>query len=237
MPVEKFQRCQTDASFCQAKSESARRLESSCDRPLSEYDNITILPSSSNSYPLAEITFRFDDSLSKTRSMNNTTNPTAVFYKDEHKQTTTKVNKHQYENVAETLQMRNGQESDQQVNLKQINENPSTRSVMSDAKSSFFGLDRDRKQPSEDSHYMNVLADDTMPEESKVQSSLEKVSATSSISGSSSTTATPSSSPIRHDPRKENDESHRSKSPRLMLPESSLTSPSQVIFSDESTAH
>lgn len=194
------------------------------DRPLSEYDNIAPSASAQSYFPLGDITFRFDDSLSKSGSMSST----AVSYINEDKQTTA-LPQHQYENVLNTLQLRNKRESDQQVSPNQHDNQPSPpRSVMSDAKSLFFGLDRQKHTMDDDHQYINL-----MPEEPKIVSAnSDKVSATSSASGSSSTTATPSASPTRQNEsgnqRKYSEGSVRSKSPKFMLPEAAPVSPSQV---------
>jgi hypothetical protein len=195
------------------------------ERPLSEYDNIK--PASTSQGPFTvgfgDITFRFDDSLSKSGSMSST----AVSYINEDKQTTA-LPQHQYENVLATLQMRNNRESDQQVSPNRSENRPSPpRSAMSDAKSIFFGLDRQKSAPDDDHQYINLL-----PEEPKVVPISDKMSATSSASGSSSTTATPSASPTRDNEsgsqRKFSEGSVRSKSPKFMLPELAPSSPTQV---------
>jgi hypothetical protein len=200
------------------------------ERPLSEYDNVydnnTPATTSKSNFPIGfgDITFRFDDSLSKTGSMSST----AVSYINEDKQTTA-LPQHQYENVLETLLMRNNRESDQQVSPNS-NENRTSppRSVMSDAKSIFFGLDRQKSTTDDDHQYINLMP----TEESKVVPISDKVSATSSASGSSSTTATPSASPTRDNEsgnrREFSEGSVRSKSPKFMLPELAPSSPNQV---------
>lgn len=252
MSVRNFQRRQADVGQSTSDSKSNQnQIGSELDRPLSEYDNITTNTSTlgQTHFPLGDIRFRFDDSPLTTNIMNNTSNSSAVHYNNDDKQTTT-LPAHQYENVLETLQMRNNQrESDQQVKTSQDDENsPQQRSVMSLAKSSFFGLggqsttedDFDRLIEdignatiitSDRNEYVNVPPND----ESKVQSNQDKVSATSSASGSSSTTVTPSSSPTRQDrgenSRKNSEGSNRSKSPKFMLPESTPSSPSQVKYS------
>lgn len=262
MSVRNFLRRQTDVNHLPSHSRSHQNHNSSnLERPLSEYDNIktTVAPSTTTQthFPLGDIKFRFDDLPLTATIMNNSSHSTtsAVHCNNNHddKQTTT-LPAHQYENVLDTLQMRNKRESDQQVN-EQRSPLPQQRSVMSDAKSSFFGLNSPPKSSTQDefdrliadisntqitvndrNQYVNLMPNPA--DESK--SSNEKVSTTSSASGSSSTTVTPSCSPTRQDrtgsSRKNSEGSNRSKSPKFMLPEmTSPASPSQVIFFSENS--
>ena len=245
MSVRNIQRRQTDVN--QTSSLSQSRSE----RPISEYDNIkpsalATTTSRQTHFPLTEIKFRFDDLSSTTKTIMNdsnssNSNSSAVHYNENvNKQTTTLPAHHQYENVLDTVQMRNKRESDQQVKMNQNEQ----RSVMSDAKSSFFGLNSPQKSQSEvefdklieDMGNVTILSSDqnqyvNIPNEEASKSNHEQVSATSSASGSSSTTVTPSSSPTRQDrdgsSRKNSEGSNRSKSPKFMLPETTST-PSQV---------
>lgn len=252
MSVRNFLRRQSDVN--QPSSSNVRTNQNqigSDDRPISEYDNIKPTTSQTH-FSLGEIKFRFDDSPFPTTDImnNNTSNSGAVHCNNNDDKQTTTLPAHQYENVLETLQMRNKRESDQQVKANQIDEqSPQQRSVMSVAKSSFFGLN-DQQKANDDfdkliedignativsndrNEYVNVMPNESL-DESKTQSIQDKVSATSSASGSSSTTVTPSSSPTRQErsenSRKNSEGSNRSKSPKFMLPEVSLTSsPSQV---------
>lgn len=250
MSVRNFLRRQADVNH---SSRSNTLSKSSLERPLSEYDNIKAPSSNQTHFPLSDIKFRFDDSPQPTTSSMNISNQSAVHYNNSEDSQTTIRPVHQYENVASTLQARNKRESDQQVKMSD-DHSSLPRSVMSVAKSSFFGLNEQQKLPNEEDEfdklieeignvkivpnqqYMNVPNPD-YNDDSKVQSNQDKVSATSSASGSSSATATPSSSPTRQDrtgsSRKNSEGSNRSKSPKFMLPESSLTpsSPSQVNYS------
>lgn len=240
MSVRNFLRRQQDAQPSSSHAQSNQNREPA--RPVSEYDNITAAPIAHTHFPLADIKFRFDDSPFPTSIMNNN-NASAVHYKNNDDNQTTTLPVHQYENVLETLQLRNKRESDQQV--KMSDEQSPQRSVMSVAKSSFFGLADQQKSvteedfdrliedignaqivPCERNQYVN------MPPTEQTEESKDKVSSTSSASGSSSQTVTPSSSPTRQDrtgsSRKNSEGSNRSKSPKFMLPESSPSSPSQV---------
>lgn len=250
--VRSLLRRQADVNHS-SRSNSQNRSGLEPERPVSEYDNIK--PSAIQThFPLSDIKFRFDDSPFPTSIMNNnTTNQSAMHYNNSEDPQTTTLPVHQYENVSSTLQARSKQrESDQQV--KMIDRSP-PRSVMSPAKSSFFGLSSDQqKSPTDEEFdkliedignasivphkYENVPPNRDFTDDSKAQSNQDKVSATSSASGSSSTTATPSSSPTRQDrtgnSRKNSEGSNRSKSPKFMLPESSTpSSPSQVNYSSD----
>lgn len=253
MSVRNFLRRQTDVN--QSSSSSARHIQnqsgSELERPLSEYDNIkpasTITSRQQQThFPLADIKFRFDDLPLTTAIMSDPSNSSAVHYNNNGDKQTTTLPAHQYENVLDTLQMRSQRESDQQVKMNQNDEHLTPqRSVMSDAKSSFFGLNSQQKSTAQEdfdrliedmgnaqittsdrNQYVNLMPSESPEEESKV-------SATSSASGSSSTTATPSSSPTRQErtgsSRKNSEGSNRSKSPKFMLPETGGTcTPSQV---------
>lgn len=250
MSVTNFLFRQTDVGQSSSHPRNIQNQNSSqLDRPLSVYDNIKTETTQIN-YSLAEIKFRFDESPLTTVIMRNTSIPSAVHCNNISKQTTT-LPVHKYENVHVALQMRNKRESDHEVETNQNDEHSAQqRSVMSVAKSSFFGLngqqttrpngnydgltedESNTKSMSSNRHlYMNVLAPQ-LPNELKVQSYQEKASATSSASGSSSTTVTPSSgSPIRERTENGRKNSDRSKSPKFMLPEASCTlSPSQVNY-------
>jgi hypothetical protein len=171
---------------------------------------------------------------------------------------------HKYENVLDTLQQRssasqnNNENQNQQVKnmnmSQQSNDDNSPRSssssytqrpVMSDAKSSFFGLNASQQKAKadeeldkliEDIGNAKIVANDrnqyvNFPPEDKNSQNSDK---TPSASGSSSTTATPSETPTRQDKiesRKSSESgSSRSKSPKFMLPGSTgaISSPSQV---------
>lgn len=255
MSVRNFLRRQTDVNQPSSSRSHQNQSVSELERPLSEYDNITttVAPTAAQThFPLRDIKFRFDDlPLTTTTIMNNSSHSSAVQCNNNNnsngndKQTTTLPAAHQYENVLDTLQMRSKRESDQQVKMNQNEQSPQQRSVMSDAKSSFFGLNNRQAQSSTQDEFDRLIADisntqvlasdrsqyvNLMPRGEEEKSSTEKVSPTSSASGSSSTTATPSSSPTRQDrtgsSRKNSAASTRSKSPKFMLPE--MTSPSQV---------
>lgn len=239
MSVRNFLRRQTDVNHSASHSRSSSTPNASeLERPLSEYDNIK--PASQTHFPLGDIKFRFDDSPLTTKAIMNDSNPSAVHYNNNQPLPA------RYENVLDTLQMRNRRESDQQVKINQNDERSPPRSVMSDAKSlraEFFGLNQQQQSsavdefdrliadignativPNEPNQYVNL------PNNECQSSSQEKVSATSSASGSSSTTATPSASPTRQErtgsSRKNSEGSNRSKSPKFMLPE--VTSPSSM---------
>jgi hypothetical protein len=240
MSVRKFLRRETDVNHSRSNSTvNASELE----RPLSEYDNIKP-PTSQTHFPLGDIKFRFDDLPSTTKAImnsSNNVNPSAVHYNNRNGSQQTTTLPARYENVLDTLQMRNKRESNQQVKMNQNDERSPSRSVMSDAKSSFFGLNQQQSSAVdefdrliEDIGNATIVSNDqnqyvNLPNEFQ-SSSQEKVSATSSASGSSSTTATPSASPTRQErtgsSRKNSEGSNRSKSPKFMLPE--VTSPSSM---------
>lgn len=216
-------------------------------RPLSEYDNLQNIVAincngSSNSstlqthFPLADIKFRFDDlpqsssAAGMSSSQQNSSSNNAT--------TSIPSHKPQYENVIDTVQMRNKRENDSSIDQSDGHVLSSQhRPAISEAKSSFFGL---HVQQSDD---MEMLIEETV--NIKVRSNevqyvnltnenedKEQISATSSASGSSSVTATPSSSPIRGErasSRKNSEGSNRSKSPKFILPDmTSNANPSQV---------
>lgn len=244
-PVRNFLRKQTDVDHHNTSTAVASKSPE-LERPLSEYDNLTTLTTQTH----FDIKFRFDDSplnmnsLEEASSCNNNNS-------NNNNTSLPQSSKPRYENVPNTAQIR---ESDQQVKINQNDEHsPSNhRSVISDAKSTFFGLTHPiHHQPNNDdfnellddddkrdgaiinsqNQYVNVMPNDLEEELCKSPSNInhDKVSATSSASGSSSTTATPSASPTRHDrtdnSRKNSEGSNRSKSPKITLPEAS---PSQV---------
>lgn len=236
MSVRNFLRRQTDVNHSASYSRSSSTQNASeLERPLSEYDNIK--PATQTHFPLGDIKFRFDDLSLTTKATMNNANSSAVHYNNRNDGQTAPA---RYENVLDTIQMRNQRESDQQVKMNQ-NDERSPRSVMSDAKSTFFGLNQQQQSAVdefdrliEDIGNATIVSNDqnqyvNLPNESQ-SSSHEKVSATSSASGSSSTTATPSASPTRQErtgnSRKNSEGSNRSKSPKFMLPE--VTSPSSM---------
>lgn len=238
MSVKNYLRRSTDVDHPSPPVTTARRsAQTDFERPLSEYDNIKSSSGGRTDFCLAGIQFRFAESFPASSSMSSS----AIASNEVKSPTTTTLPAHQYENVLETLQLRNNKqrESDQQV---KTNENGGPRSVMSVAKSSFFGLNESQKADMNDDVIDKLIEDignakivssdrvqyENIVEEPKVQN----VSATSSASGSSSTTVTPSSSPTRqerpHSSRKNSEGSNRSKSPKFMLPEVQPSSPSQV---------
>lgn len=241
MSVKNYLRRSTDVDHQSPHTITTRRsVQANFERPLSEYDNIQSTSVGKTDFCLAGIQFRFAESFPASSSMSSTANAS----NEVNSPTTTTMPAHQYENVLETLQLRNKQrESDQQVKTN-VNENGGPRSVMSVAKSSFFGLNDSQKadddvidQLIEDIGNAKIVSSDRVQYENIVEEpKVQNVSATSSASGSSSTTATPSSSPTRqerpHSSRKNSEGSNRSKSPKFMLPEVQPSSPSQVnIFS------
>lgn len=252
--VKNFLRRQVDVNHFPASSSRASQNQSSSEvdqRPLSEYDNLQIITATANSsnddssslqthFPLADIKFRFDDlnssAMSSSAQNSNNINNTPSIPSQSHRP--------RYENVVDTLQMRNTRENDQrQVSDDQSDGQTLHRSAISEAKKSFFGLNQENgatqnddqsddlekliedcasiKITSNDVQYVNLTNDGEVA-----------ISATSSASGSSSITATPSSSPMREErtgSRKDSEGSNRSKSPKFILPENSSTvAPSQV---------
>lgn len=209
------------------------------ERPLSEYDNIQPSIGGRTNFTLAGIQFRFTDSLTQSHNMSSNEMHHHHHHPSNKTQTTTQLPAHQYENVLETLQMRNSkQESNQQVKL---NHDDGPLTLMSVAKSSFFGLNESQENANmeddlnkliEDIGNAKIVSNDRVQYENIAEEPKDKVSATSSASGSSSTTVTPSASPTRHErphsSRKDSEGSNRSKSPKFMLPEVSPSSPSQV---------
>ena len=252
MSVRNFLRRQTDVNHLASHSRSNSTSNASeLERPLSEYDNIKP-PTVQTHFPLGDIKFRFDDLPLTTKAIMNDSsnaNSSAMHYNNKHDNQQTTTSPVRYENVLDTLQMRNKQnESDQQVKMNQNDERSPSRSVMSDAKSSFFGLNQHSSAVDEFDRLIEDIGNATIvsndqnqyvniPNESQSSSNHDKVSATSSASGSSSTTATPSASPTRQErtgsSRKNSEGSNRSKSPKFMLPEvNSPSSMSQVKFSE-----
>lgn len=240
--VKSFVRRQADVSQqFQSSREKQNQSSPQVERPLSEYDNLqTITTNSSSSkpalqthFPLADIKFRFDDlqtanttaaMSSSTRNSNNNNNISAII-------------KPHYENVIDTVQMRNKRESDQRQVMDQ-SDGHLPRPAISEAKSSFFGLNHpeneggrndDLEKLIEDCANIKIITNDVqyvnLPNDNDDVNKIS-VSATSSASGSSSITATPSASPTRETrtcSRKDSVGSNRSKSPRFLIP-----SPSQV---------
>lgn len=214
------------------------------ERPLSEYDNLTISTLQAQS-PLADIKFRFDDinnsTMSSSQQNSNNNNNTIA--------TTIPSHMPKYENVIDTIQMRNNKrESDQQVKMDHNDSDncATNRPVisMSEAKSSFFGLNHASTQPSPSSQEKHtVISDDDLDQliedcaNIKIVSSIEiqqyvnltnnedvKESPTSSKSGSSASTFSPSTTPTRDERKNSEAGSNRSsKSPKFTIP-----SPSQV---------
>lgn len=261
MSVRNFLRRQVDANSSSSRNNCDKTEVES--RPLSEYDNLTTFDRSN--FPLVDIQFRFDDlSMSSVRSMmnnSNSSNSSSAVHNNNNEslnQTITTSSSqpatahHKYENVLDTLQQRIAQQNIQQVNDDNSPRSSSSsytqRPVMSDAKSSFFGLSAAQQKSKADAELDKLIEDIgsaqivsndrnqyvNFPPEDKTQNSSDK---TSSVSGSSSTTATPSATPTRQDKidsrkNSESGSSHRSKSPKFMLPGSTgaVSSPSQVKF-------
>jgi hypothetical protein len=232
--VKNFLRRQVDVSNLTLRTPNQNQSSSEVEqqRPLSEYDNLQVVTTNGDGgnilqshFPLADIKFRFDD-LSATgmsSSMQNSNIP---------------ANTPQYENVIDTVQMRNKRESDRrQVNEDQSDGNSLPRPAISEAKSSFFGLNSSTPHKFDQNDDLEQLIEDcanvriTPNEVQYVNLTNDMaVSATSSASGSSSVTATPKSSPARDErlgcSRKNSEGSNRSKSPKFILPE--VPTPSQV---------
>lgn len=233
MSVKNYLRRSTDVDHQSPQEATTRRsVQTNFERPISEYDNIQSSSGGRTDFCLAGIQFRFTETIPASY---NSMSSTASEVKSP---TTTTVPAHKYENVNSVLQLRNNKrESDQQV---KTNENGGPRSVMSVAKSSFFGLNDSQKANDdvidkliEDIGNAKIVSSDRVQYENLVEEpKVQNVSATSSASGSSSTTVTPSSSPTRqerpHSSRKNSEGSNRSKSPKFMLPEVQPSSPSQV---------
>lgn len=234
--VKDYLRRQADVNhFPSTSSRSSHNPNSpEIERPLSEYDNLSISTLQSQ---LADIKFRFDDispnmSSSQQNSNNNNNIPSTI---------------PKYENVIDTVQMRNKRENDQrQVNMDQSDGGGThsiSRPVMSEAKSSFFGLNSsavNASTPNNKDDELEKLIEDCA--NIKIVSSNDiqqyvnlitndvdgvKASPTSSASGSSAVTASPSATPTRDERKNSEASSNRSKSPKFILPENSST-PSQV---------
>lgn len=232
--VKNYLRRQADLSYSSHTNHNSNSPE--VERPLSEYDNLTIstLQAQSQSQsPLTDIKFRFDDinnskmsSSPQNSNNNNNNNNTATIPSHMPK----------YENVIDAVQMRNKRESDQQVKMDHTvdSENSMTnRPVISEAKSSFFGLnhaspsaqekqvitDDDLDQLIEDCANMKIVSSNDIQQ----YVNLINNEATSSQSGSSASTFSPSTSPTRDERKNSEAGSHRSKSPKFIIP-----SPSQV---------
>jgi hypothetical protein len=247
--VKTFLRRQQDVNhFPSSSSSRANQNQNSpeVERPLSEYDNLATSAVQTH-FPLADIKFRFDDLPSAMSSSSQ--NSSTVNYNNNNNSRQV----HSYENVVDTVKMRNKRENNdqQQVKMDQTDGNALNwnRPVMSEAKSSFFGLSNSQKDNNNDNNNdLEILIEDcaniTIVTQNDVQyvnlcedlnritnSNADKVSATSSASGSSSLTATPPSISPAREHRKNSEGSSRSKSPKFILPETSSASPSQVIFS------
>lgn len=238
--VKNYLRRQADVNHFPSTSSRSNPNPSSpeVERPLSEYDNLSISTLQSQ---LADIKFRFDDmSSSQQNSNNNNNSPSTI-----------PSHKPKYENVLETVQMRNKRESDQrQVDMNQSDsgEHSMNRSVMSEAKSSFFGLnpsvtaptitssannsrDNELEKLIEDCANMKIVSSNDIQQYVNLISNGEvdgvKASPTSSASGSSAMTASPSETPTRSERKNSEASSNRSKSPKFILPDIT-SSPSQV---------
>lgn len=241
--VKNYLRRQADVNHFPTTSSRANHNTNSpeVERPLSEYDNLNISTLQSQ---LADIKFRFDDiaststaaNMSSSSSQNNSNNNNNI----------STIPK--YENVIDTVQMRNKRESDQQREQQvKMDHNDSiiNRPVISEAKSSFFGLNQQSQQQQ---HTPAIVSDDDLEKLIEDCANIKIVSSndiqqyvnlinnnnddakdnspTSSASGSSAITVSPSSSPKRDGGvERKNSEagSHRSKSPKFVIP-----SPSQV---------
>jgi len=248
--VNNYLRKQVDANNFSSSASNQSSFEVD-QRPLSEYDNlqnITTTSSSNNSnntlqthFPLADIKFHFDDFPSSTGMSSSLQNSNS----NNHSNATTFIpsNRPQYENVVDTLQMRDDDNS--LAKIEQVDGHvlsPNHRPAISEAKSSFFGIhmqstvkNDDMEMLIEDCRDIRIISDDVQYENLNNENyDKGQVSATSSASGSSSVTATPTSSPNRGDrsnSRKNSEGSNRSKSPKFILPEmtaSSQGTPSQV---------
>lgn len=236
--VRNFLRRQTDVEQQTTRHYQPHNLVN-FERPLSEYDNLSTITSSS--FPLSDIKFQFDVLPSVKMSNNNnnnsiSSNSSSVHYNNinnnnnSNKETSpvqlTSNNIPQYENVFETVQMRNSlarKRDLEQVKSSEINGN---KSAMNDARSTFFGLthaqqqQHDKKPDTNDEtdnvnvnnmqsdqiNYINLVNNDSSdlnkisPSNSTSNANAnqtDKMSATSSASNSSSTTITPQASPYR----------------------------------------
>ena len=225
--VKNYLRRQADVNHFPTNSSRSNHNPNSpeVERPLSEYDNLSI---STLQTQLADIKFRFDDnSPSMSSSQQNSANdniPTNPPPK--------------YENLIEPFSSQNDS-----------NNRSNPRPVMSEAKSSFFGInqttvpttststsskDDELEKLIEDCANIKIVSSNDIQQYVNLINSgdveNEKISPTSSASGSSAVTASPSTTPTRGD-RNSEAESNRSKSPKFILPEISST-PSQVSEDD-----
>jgi hypothetical protein len=234
--VKNYLRRQADVNHFPSTSSRSNQNPSSpeVERPLSEYDNLSISTLQSQ---LADIKFRFDDIApnmsSSPQNSNNNNIPSTI---------------PKYENVIDTVQMRNKRENDQrQVNMDQSDGDTQSihRPVMSEAKSSFFGLnssvnastpngnnkDDELEKLIEDCANMKIVSANDIQQYVNLISNGDvdgiKASPTSSASGSSAVTISPSATPTRGERKNSEAGSNRSKSPKFILPEISST-PSQV---------
>ena len=249
--VNNYLRKQVDANNFSSSASNQSSFEVD-QRPLSEYDNlqnITTTSSSSNNnntlqthFPLADIKFHFDDFPSSTGMSSSMQNSNS----NNHNNAITSIPSHrpQYENVIDTLQMRDDDNSFE--NIEQIDGHvlspTNHRPAISEAKSSFFGIhmqstvkNDDMEMLIEDCRDIRIISDEVQYVNLNNENDDKgQVSATSSASGSSSVTATPTSSPNRDDrsnSRKNSEGSNRSKSPKFILPDMSASlqgTPSQV---------
>lgn len=271
--VRNFLRRQTDV-------ESTRHYQAhnlvNFERPLSEYDNLNT--TTSTNFPLSDIKFQFDVLTSVKMSYNNnisnnnnndSNSSSAVHYNDNNNVTSpvqlTTNNNPQYENVFETVQMRNSLALKRDLEQLKSSELNGNKSAMNDARSTFFGLIQEQEQKhhekldtnddeadnvnvnkkqSEEINYINLDNNESSdlnkisPSNSTSNANQnDKMSATSSASNSSSTTITPQASPYRQHrvSRKGSEVSNRSKSPKFMLPEIAPNTPSQVNYKHMNT--
>lgn len=233
--VKNYLRRQADVNHFPSTSSRSNHNPSSpeVERPLSEYDNLSISTLQSQ---LADIKFRFDDIAPNMSSSQQNSNNTSS-------------SNPKYENVIDTVQMRNKRENDQrQVNMDQSDDGTHSlnRPVMSEAKSSFFGLnssvnastpngnnnkDDELEKLIEDCANMKIVSSNDIQQYVNLISNGDvdgiKASPTSSASGSSAVTVSPSATPTRDERKNSEAGSNRSKSPKFILPEIQST-PSQV---------
>lgn len=231
--VKSYLRREVDVNHFPTSSSRSNHNQNSpeVERPLSEYDNLSISTLQSQ---LADIKFRFDDMSSSPQNSSNNTSTIPAH-------STPK-----YENVIATVQMRNKRENDQrQVNMDQSDSRP----VMSEAKSSFFGLNQsvnasttpnnnetdELEKLIEDCANIKIVSSNDIQQYVNLITNSEvdgaKASPTSSASGSSAMTVSPSQTPTRDERKNSEAGSNRSKSPKFILPEISST-PSQVSVHD-----
>jgi hypothetical protein len=190
------------------------------ERPLSEYDNLQLIASPKNT---SHHNYTTVDDIQNNNFVDFQQEATAMTSSAQSNYTNLKP---QYENVMDPAKR------EQQGDLHENG----TISAMSEAKSSFFGLNQSTKNASERRNDDSaILIDDSinikiLPNEVRYVNVTNDndlgVSATSSASGSSVVTATPSASPTRETrdgSRKNSFKSTRSKSPKFIIP-----SPSHV---------